>query len=48
MEEQITISKKEYEKLLERSNWLDCLEVAGVDNWEGISYALELASEEEE
>lgn len=31
----ITITKYEYEKLLERDEFLCALEDAGVDNWEG-------------
>lgn len=41
-EETVTISKSEYESLLKDSEWLTCLEVAGVDNWQGYDYALEL------
>lgn len=42
MEDKITISKKEYDQLVESANFLQCLEDAGVDNWEGIDYAQEL------
>jgi len=45
-EETITISKKEYESLKEDARWLQCLENAGVDNWEGYDYARELLNEE--
>jgi len=38
-EEMITITKEEYDDLLESSRWLDCLEQAGVDNWPGLDYA---------
>lgn len=31
----VTLTKKEYEELLESHVWLSCLEAAGVDNWEG-------------
>ena len=41
-EEMITITKKEYERLLERDDWLMCLEAAGVDNWEGYYYAQDM------
>lgn len=49
-EEMIQISKKEYESLLEDRDWLSCLEAAGVDNWSGYDYAIELrqAAENEE
>lgn len=32
----------EYMELLRESEWLYCLEAAGVDNWEGIDYAQKL------
>lgn len=32
----------EYMELLEESEWLMCLEQAGVDNWSGYDYAKEL------
>lgn len=32
--ETVTISKKEYDSLLDNSNKLNCLENGGVDNWE--------------
>lgn len=44
-EKTITIPVSEYHKLLEASTWLNCLEEAGVDNWEGISFAFELSEE---
>jgi len=44
--EQITISMDEYLSMVERLDWLDALEQAGVDNWEGISYAYELLEQE--
>lgn len=37
----VSISKDEYEELLERDMWLHALESAGVDNWSGIDYARE-------
>ena len=42
MEETVTISKKEYESLLEDSKKLTALENAGVDNWEGFDEAREI------
>lgn len=46
MKENITdlhlLSEKEYEEMQERLRWLDCLEAAGVDNWSGMKYAMEL------
>lgn len=45
-EETITISRKEYDSLLEDSAWLNCLQNAGVDNWCGWDYARELYQEQ--
>ena len=39
--ETVTITKEAYEKLLRDQDWLFCLEVAGVDNWEGIEVAID-------
>jgi hypothetical protein len=44
-EELITITKKEYMELIRRSDWLECLNGAGVDNWSGIEYAYKLKEE---
>ena len=44
--EMVTIPKSEYEWLLKKSDWLETLEAAGVDNWSGIEYAYELQNEE--
>ena len=38
----ITITKKEYDKLLKDSNKLMALEGAGVDSWEGYDFAIEI------
>lgn len=48
MDATVTISKKEYDSLLADSHKLSCLEMAGVDNWSGYDYAMELMGEEEE
>jgi len=45
IEETVTISKKEYEALLDRDQFLSALERAGVDNWEGYGYAQDLLDE---
>lgn len=37
--EMITITKSEYERLIKAERWLECLNAAGVDNWEGIDEA---------
>ena len=42
----IEIEQEEYEQLLEDSQWLNCLEMAGVDNWEGFEHAQEFLNEE--
>ena len=47
MEETITISKKEYEELLEDQKLLLCLQGAGVDNWSGYDDAMEMMEEME-
>ena len=48
MEEKVTITKKEYEELLDSQKMLNALESAGVDNWEGYDFAMELYRDEEE
>lgn len=45
MEETVTISKKEYDKLIKDRVWLNCLERAGVDNWEGHDIAVDFMEE---
>lgn len=47
-EETITISLKDYERLVKQAGWLGWLEAAGVDNWEGYDYARELRAEYKE
>lgn len=44
----VTIPKAEYEKLLEDQFWLECLESAGVDSWDGYDEAIQLFKEDEE
>jgi len=46
--EMITIPLKEYEQLLKDSEWLSCLEGAGVDNWCGYSDAQEMLEQLED
>ncbi len=41
----VLISKKDYERLLEDQKWLRCLEGAGVDNWDGFDYAQQIYAE---
>ena len=47
-DDMIVISKKEHERLVERDDWLTCLESAGVDNWSGYDYAVALKNGEED
>lgn len=47
MSDTIEISKSEYDSLLQQSEWLECLEAAGVDNWQGIEEAYALFKEED-
>ena len=44
----VTITRKEYDQLVRDSEWLSCLSAAGVDNWEGYDYALEMLHESED
>ena len=44
----VTITKAEYEQLKRDSEWLGCLEAAGVDNWDGYDEAREMMSDEDE
>ena len=42
--EMISITKKEYDQLIEDQNWLRALQ-AGVSNWEGCDFARESIGE---
>ena len=46
MEETVTITKKEHEHLLGCEKLWLALESAGVDNWHGYEYAMEMLEEE--
>ena len=48
MEEMVTITKTEYETLLDNQRWLSALECAGVDNWCGYSEAKDMLAEWDE
>jgi len=37
--EMVTITKEEYDELIESRDWENALEIAGVDNWEGYDFA---------
>ena len=41
-EKTVTIPKQEYDRLEKDSQWLACLEMAGVDNWDGIEEAMRM------
>jgi hypothetical protein len=41
----ITIDITKYEYLLKRDEWLEALEAAGVDNWEGFDEVREIYKE---
>ena len=45
MNETITISKKEYDSLVEDAKFMRALEAAGVDNWEGYGIAQDMMEE---
>lgn len=45
MSDQVTIPKVKYDKLIKDQQWLRCLEAAGVDNWDGSSFAHEIMVE---
>lgn len=40
--EHVILTKKEHELLVHSATFLQCLEDAGVDNWQGIDYAYEM------
>ena len=44
----LTLSQEEYEELLESDKMLSALERAGVDNWEGYDFAIELMNDDTE
>ena len=44
-EKMITITLKEYNRLKDQVSWLECLEDAGVDNWQGIEDAVDIHRE---
>lgn len=43
-----TLSQEEYEELLESDKMLSALERAGVDNWEGYDFAMEIMNDDTE
>jgi hypothetical protein len=45
-EETVTIPKTEYESLQKEAKFLEALRAAGVDNWEGWDYAIDILNED--
>lgn len=45
---EITLPLKEYKRLLDRVEFLNCLEACGVDNWHGYGEAWQMMNEEGE
>jgi hypothetical protein len=44
----VSITKAEYDRLVERDEWLGWLEAAGVDNWNGMDEAISMRNEARE
>ncbi len=36
----ISVTLSEYNRLVKQDIWVDCLERAGVDNWDGYGFAI--------
>ena len=47
-DEMITITLKQYERLKKGSFWLECLEEAGVSNWQGMGDAIRIHRERQD
>jgi phage pi2 protein 07 len=47
-DDMMVITKKEYQELKRESDWLACLEAAGVDNWSGYDYAISLRDDDDD
>lgn len=47
-EETVTISKERYLELMEAETFLNALKAAGVDNWDGYSYAQDILHGDDE
>lgn len=45
MDGMVMITTEEYARLLEMSEFLDCLEACGVDNWQGYEDAVKMFEE---
>ena len=46
MSDTVTISKEEYDELLDDSKFLSALRACGVDNWSGYDNALDMIDED--
>lgn len=46
--ETVTITRSEYEELIINQDMLSALREAGVDNWEGYNYAIDIYNSIEE
>lgn len=46
--ESVTISKAEYEELLDDQKLLNALQACGVDNWDGYGFALDMLKGEQD
>lgn len=44
--DKVLVDKKEYEELQEEAKFMHYLRAAGVDNWEGWDYAIEMMEAE--
>lgn len=48
MDATVTITKEEYEDLLDDHKFLQALYDAGVDNWQGYDFAVEMYEKDED
>lgn len=44
----VTLTKEEYAEIMSQLDWLDALEAAGVDNWDGYDDAVDILNSEED
>ena len=44
----VVVRKDDFERLIAKADKLDALEAAGVDNWSGYDYAMDLLEGEDE
>lgn len=47
LQEIVTITQQEYDRLYEVDTFMYCLEAAGVDNWDGYDFAKEILEDQE-